>query len=121
MVPPTTTAMSPASAARKASTTRPVSAPAQRVFGREVARDRGGGEQGEPEAPGRDARGGDDDQRGEKGEPRMFFCGLWYLDNFVRTHDGWRIAHTGYRRTYEATYSMDGLPGYRFTRGTAYA
>jgi len=26
-----------------------------------------------------------------EGEPRMFFCGLWYLDSFVRTADGWRI------------------------------
>jgi len=29
---------------------------------------------------------------GEKGEPKVFFCGLWYLDRFVRTADGWRIA-----------------------------
>lgn len=29
---------------------------------------------------------------GETGEPRIFFCGLWYLDRFVRTADGWRIA-----------------------------
>jgi hypothetical protein len=29
---------------------------------------------------------------GERGEPRVFFCGLWYLDSFVRTADGWRIA-----------------------------
>jgi hypothetical protein len=29
---------------------------------------------------------------GETGEPRVFFCGLWYLDRFVRTADGWRIA-----------------------------
>jgi len=28
---------------------------------------------------------------GETGEPRVFFCGLWYLDQFVRTGDGWRI------------------------------
>jgi hypothetical protein len=28
---------------------------------------------------------------GEAGEPRMFFCGLWYLDQFVRTGAGWRI------------------------------
>jgi hypothetical protein len=30
---------------------------------------------------------------GDAGEPRVFFCGLWYLDRFVRTADGWRIAH----------------------------
>jgi hypothetical protein len=29
---------------------------------------------------------------GDDGEPRVFFCGLWYLDRFVRTPDGWRIA-----------------------------
>ncbi|MHB1137372.1 MAG: nuclear transport factor 2 family protein [Microthrixaceae bacterium] len=29
---------------------------------------------------------------GEAGEPRMFFCGLWYLDTFRRTEQGWRIA-----------------------------
>jgi hypothetical protein len=29
---------------------------------------------------------------GESGEPRVFFCGLWYLDRFVRTPDGWRIS-----------------------------
>ena len=29
---------------------------------------------------------------GEAGEPRIFFCGLWYLDTFVRTAAGWRIA-----------------------------
>ena len=29
---------------------------------------------------------------GAEGEPRVFFCGLWYLDSFVRTADGWRIA-----------------------------
>ena len=44
----------------------------------------------------------------------------FYDDRYVRTHDGWRIAHTGYRRTYEATWSMDDLAGYRLTRGPAY-
>ena len=29
---------------------------------------------------------------GESGDPRVFFCGLWYLDTFRRTADGWRIA-----------------------------
>jgi hypothetical protein len=44
----------------------------------------------------------------------------FYEDRYVRTSDGWRIAHTGYRRTYEATYNLDDLPGYRLTLGTAY-
>jgi len=30
-------------------------------------------------------------QEGDAG-PRMMFCGLWYLDRFVRTPSGWRIA-----------------------------
>jgi hypothetical protein len=25
------------------------------------------------------------------GEPRVFFCGLWYHDEYLRTLDGWRI------------------------------
>lgn len=29
--------------------------------------------------------------RPDSGDPRMFFCGLWYLDQFVRTGAGWRI------------------------------
>ena len=28
----------------------------------------------------------------EDGSEHVFFCGLWYLDKFVRTPDGWRIA-----------------------------
>ncbi|MEI7591625.1 MAG: nuclear transport factor 2 family protein [Actinomycetes bacterium] len=28
----------------------------------------------------------------DPGEPRVFFCGLWYLDQFVRTDQGWRIS-----------------------------
>ena len=37
----------------------------------------------------------------------------FYNDRYVRTPDGWRIAHTGYQRTFEATYSFDDLPGLR--------
>ena len=44
----------------------------------------------------------------------------FYDDRYVRTQDGWRILHTGYRRTFEASYSMDDLAGYRFVRGSAY-
>ncbi|GAB2870680.1 nuclear transport factor 2 family protein [Nocardioides pacificus] len=33
----------------------------------------------------------------------------FYDDRYVRTSDGWRIAHTGYRRTYEMTWSTDDL------------
>jgi len=28
---------------------------------------------------------------GGAGEPRVFFCGLWYHDEYLRTLDGWRI------------------------------
>jgi hypothetical protein len=45
----------------------------------------------------------------------------FYEDRYVRTADGWRIEHTGYRRTYEATMSMDDVPSYRLKIGTAYA
>ncbi|WP_232679991.1 nuclear transport factor 2 family protein [Nocardioides sp. R-C-SC26] len=34
----------------------------------------------------------------------------FYEDRYVRTADGWRVAHTGYRRTYEMTTSLDDLP-----------
>ena len=44
----------------------------------------------------------------------------FYEDRYVSTPEGWRILHTGYRRTYEATYSLDDLPGYRLKLGTAY-
>jgi hypothetical protein len=30
-----------------------------------------------------------------------------YDDRYVRTADGWRIAHTGYTRTFELTWSLD--------------
>ena len=39
----------------------------------------------------------------------------FYEDRYVRTPDGWRVAHTGYRRTFEATYSLDDLPGFKVT------
>ena len=39
----------------------------------------------------------------------------FYEDRYVRTPDGWKVAHTGYERTFEATYSLDDLPGLRIT------
>jgi hypothetical protein len=54
-------------------------------------------------------------------EHRLLLEGAaFYEDRYVRTPDGWRIAHTGYRRTYEATMSMDDIPSYRLKIGTAY-
>lgn len=33
--------------------------------------------------------------------------GAFYSDRYVRTTDGWRIQHTGYRRTFEMTWNLD--------------
>ena len=35
----------------------------------------------------------------------------FYEDRYARTPDGWRVAHTGYRRTFEITYDLKDLPG----------
>ena len=40
----------------------------------------------------------------------------FYQDRYERGEDGrWRIAHTGYVRTYEAMMSLDDLPSFRIT------
>jgi hypothetical protein len=40
----------------------------------------------------------------------------FYRDRYQRGEDGrWRIAHTGYVRTYEAMMSLDDLPSFRLT------
>ena len=40
----------------------------------------------------------------------------FYQDRYERGGDGrWRIAHTGYVRTYEAMLSLDDLPSFRLT------
>ncbi len=44
----------------------------------------------------------------------------FYSDRYVRTEQGWRIQHTGYRRTYETSWKMSKAPGWSFKRGTAY-
>ena len=33
-------------------------------------------------------------------------------DRCVRAPDGWRVADTGYRRTFEATYHLGDLPSF---------
>jgi hypothetical protein len=50
-------------------------------------------------------------------EHRMVLRGAaFYEDRYRRGEDGrWRITHTGYRRTYEATMSLDDLPSYQLT------
>jgi hypothetical protein len=44
----------------------------------------------------------------------------FYTDRYVRTTGGWRIAHTGYRRTFEITMSTADLASWKVKRGTAY-
>ena len=39
----------------------------------------------------------------------------FYSDRYARTPDGWRVAHTGYRRTFEATYNLGDLPGFKLS------
>lgn len=36
----------------------------------------------------------------------------FYTDRCVRTDAGWKLAHTGYERTFEATYSLADLPSF---------
>ena len=43
-----------------------------------------------------------------------------YVHSLVRTPEGWRIASTGYRRTYELSSKLSGLPDAKVTKGTAY-
>jgi hypothetical protein len=39
----------------------------------------------------------------------------FYSDRYVRTPEGWRVSHTGYRRTFEATYNLGDLPGFKLS------
>lgn len=39
----------------------------------------------------------------------------FYDDRYVRVDCGWRIAHTGYVRTFEYMVSLDDLPSFRLT------
>jgi SnoaL-like domain len=56
-------------------------------------------------------------------EHRIVVAGAaFYQDRYERGADGkWRIAHTGYVRTYEAMLSLDDLPSFRLTAGPATA
>ena len=47
--------------------------------------------------------------------PFMLEGGAFYSDRYVRTPEGWRVAHTGYRRTFEATYNLGDLPGFKLS------
>ena len=44
----------------------------------------------------------------------------FYQDRYIRTDDGWRIQHTGYRRTYEMSWSTADVESLRIRRGDAY-
>jgi len=44
----------------------------------------------------------------------------FYEDRCVRTQDGWRIRHTGYRRTYEMSWSTHDVASLKITKGSAY-
>ena len=44
----------------------------------------------------------------------------FYSDRMARTSQGWRFVHVGYRRTFEATWTMSGVPGWKLKVGTAY-
>ncbi|MBN6038088.1 nuclear transport factor 2 family protein [Amycolatopsis sp. 195334CR] len=50
-------------------------------------------------------------------EHRVVIAGAaFYEDTYRRGADGrWRIARTGYQRTYETSHSLDDLPSLRFT------
>ena len=52
-------------------------------------------------------------------EHRVLITGAaFYQDRYERGADGaWRIAHTGYVRTYEAMMSLDDLPSFKFLAG----
>ena len=46
----------------------------------------------------------------------MITGAAFYEDRYARGADSkWRIAHTGYTRTYEATMSLDDLPSFKIT------
>lgn len=44
----------------------------------------------------------------------------FYEDRLLRTPDGWRFAHVGYRRTFEASWQLSATPGWKFELGRAY-
>jgi hypothetical protein len=44
----------------------------------------------------------------------------FYSDRYVRTSEGWRVSHTGYKRTFEVSMSTADLPSWKLKRGAAY-
>lgn len=43
----------------------------------------------------------------------------FYRDTYRRTADGWKLSHTGYERTYDATVALTDLPGFHVSFGEA--
>jgi 3-phenylpropionate/cinnamic acid dioxygenase small subunit len=41
------------------------------------------------------------------GEEKLFFCGLWYKDELVRTPDGWKIKNRYEERLYQLNKAED--------------
>jgi hypothetical protein len=39
----------------------------------------------------------------------------FYEDVYRRTPEGWRVSHTGYTRTFEATWDLKDLPGFKLS------
>lgn len=44
----------------------------------------------------------------------------FYEDRYVRTPEGWRIRHTGYRRTFEMSWNTGDVASLRIKPGSAY-
>lgn len=42
--------------------------------------------------------------------PRVGFHGLWYLDRYRRTAEGWRIVHRAEERSYSHNFPTDAAP-----------
>jgi len=51
----------------------------------------------------------------------MLYGAAFYHDRYRRTADGWRIAATGYKRTYEVTMSTESIKVFTVHPGTALA
>jgi hypothetical protein len=45
----------------------------------------------------------------------MLEGGAFYEDRYVRTDAGWRVAHTGYTRTWELHHDLSDTPGLKIT------
>lgn len=46
----------------------------------------------------------------QDGQPHVFFVGIWYVDKWVRTPDGWRIQHRAEEFSYFHNFPNDFTP-----------